>query len=218
MQLSSIGIPASRPGRSVTVLLAVLAVLSAACWLVFRYVDPHFADENHFMENLQALALLAACLVHGWRASKLDKKSVGFMLHAGLSLLMYSCLLRELEIREFDAPGQHVWAWTEHTVRAIGWSLWVVYLVVFATRIRQIWAQRRALLATPVIITALCAAVLMASGWPFDKQKFTSVPEPISAFMEEVLEMNAYLILFVGSASASLRETRSDDDKKSRIV
>ena len=217
MVLKIISIPASRLGRSVATLLGFLTTLSLACWVGYG-VDPHLADENHLMENIQAVALLLACLVHGWRASKLDKKSVGFMLHAGLSLLMYSFLLRELEIREFDAPGQHFWTWTEHIVRGIGWSLWVVYLVVFATRIRQIWAQRRALLATPVIITALCAAVLMASGWPFDKQKFASVSEPMSAFMEEVLEMNAYLILFVGSASASLRETRSDDDKKSRIV
>ena len=208
MLLNTIGIPASRPGRSVAVLLGFLATLSLACWVGYG-VDPHLADENHFMENIQAVALLLACLVHGWRASKLDKKSVGFILHAGLSLLMYSFLLRELEIREFDAPGSHFWAWTEHILRGIGWSCWVIYLVAFASRIRRIWALRWQLLATPVIITALCAAVLMASGWPFDKKKFESISEQDSGFMEELLEMNAYIVLLVGSASASLRETRT---------
>ena len=208
MLLNTIGIPASRPGRSVATLLGFLATLSLACWVGYG-VDPHLADENHFMENIQAVALLLACLVHGWRASKLDKKSVGFILHAGLSLLMYSFLLRELEIREFDAPGSHFWAWTEHILRGIGWSCWVIYLVAFASRIRRIWTLRWQLLATPVIITALCAAVLMASGWPFDKKKFESISEQDSGFMEELLEMNAYIVLLVGSASASLRETRT---------
>lgn len=207
MLLNTIGIPASRPGRSVATLLAFLATLSLACWIGYGH-DPHLADENHLMENIQSVALLLACLVHGWRASKLDKKSVGFILHAGLSLLMYSFLLRELEIREFDAPGSQFWAWTEHIVRGIGWSCWVIYLVAFASRIRRIWAMRWQLLAAPVIITALCAAVLMASGWPFDKKKFESISEQDSGFIEELLEMNAYIILLVGSASASLREVR----------
>lgn len=209
MLLNTIGIPASRPGPHVATLLAFLATLSLACWVGYR-ADPHLADENHLMENIQSVALLLACLVHGWRASKLDKKSVGFMLHAGLSLLMYSFLLRELEIREFDAPGSHFWAWTEHILRGIGWSCWVIYLVAFASRIRRIWALRWQLLATPVIITALCAAVLMASGWPFDKKKFESISEQDSGFMEELLEMNAYIILLVGSASASLFEVREE--------
>ncbi|WP_426077756.1 hypothetical protein [Janthinobacterium sp. PSPC3-1] len=208
MFLNTIGIPASRPARHVAALLAFLATLSLACWVGYG-ADPHLADENHLMENIQSVALLLACLVHGWRASKLDKKSVGFILHAGLSLLMYSFLLRELEIREFDAPGSHFWAWTEHILRGIGWSCWVIYLVAFASRIRRIWALRWQLLATPVIITALCAAVLMASGWPFDKKKFESISEQDSGFMEELLEMNAYIVLLVGSASASLRETRT---------
>lgn len=213
MLLNTIGIPASRPGPHVATLLAFLATLSLACWVGYG-VDPHLADENHLMENIQSVALLLACLVHGWRASKLDKKSVGFMLHAGLSLLMYSFLLRELEIREFDAPGSHFWAWTEHIVRGIGWSCWLIYLVAFASRIRRIWALRWQLLATPVIITALCAAVLMASGWPFDKKKFHSISEQDSGFIEELLEINAYIILFVGSASASLREVSDSEERQ----
>ena len=213
MLLNTIGIPASRPGPHVATLLAFLATLSLACWVGYG-IDPHLADENHLMENIQSVALLLACLVHGWRASKLDKKSVGFMLHAGLSLLMYSFLLRELEIREFDAPGSHFWAWTEHIVRGIGWSCWLIYLVAFASRIRRIWALRWQLLATPVIITALCAAVLMASGWPFDKKKFESISEQDSGFMEELLEMNAYIILLAGSASASLREVSESEERQ----
>lgn len=205
MILDTIGIPASRPGRKIAIWAVSLVLMSIACWIGFHF-DPHLADENHLMENSQALALLLACLIHGWRASKLERSSVAFLLHSGLSLLMYSFFLRELEIREFDAPGQHFWAWTEHTVRAIGWSLWVVYLVVFATRIRRVWAARRALLATPVVLCALCAAVFMAAGWPFDKEKFASVSPENSAFMEEVLELNGYLILLAGSASASLQE------------
>jgi len=117
MLINTLGIPASRPGRSVAVLIGFLATLSLACWVGYGH-DPHLADENHLMENIQAVALLLACLVHGWRASKLDKKSVGFILHAGLSLLMYSFFLREVVIRDFGAPGNQFWPWTEHILRA----------------------------------------------------------------------------------------------------
>ncbi|OBV39894.1 hypothetical protein [Janthinobacterium psychrotolerans] len=214
MLINTLGIPASRPGRSVAALLGFLATLSLACWVGYGH-DPHLADENQLMENIQSVALLLAFLVHGWRASKLDKKSVGFMLHAGLSLLMYSFLLREVVFRDFGAPGNQFWPWAEHVLRGIGWSCWVIYLVTFASRIRGIWALRWQLLATPVIITALCGAVLMASGWPFDKKKFDSLSAQDSGFMEELLEMNAYIILLVGSASASLREVRESEERRS---
>lgn len=214
MNLEMIGIPASKPGRQIALWAVSLVLMSIACWIGFQF-DPHLADENHLMENSQALTLLLACLVHGWRASKFERSSVAFLLHSGLSLLMYSFLLRELEIREFDAAGQHFWAWTERTVRGIGWSLWVVYLVLFATRIRRVWAARHALLATPVVLCAFCAAVFMAAGWPFDKEKFSSVSPANSAFMEEILELNGYLILLAGSASATLQEEKNEKRRRS---
>lgn len=213
MLINTLGIPASHRAPRVAILLGFLAPLSLACWIGYGQ-DPHLADENHLMENIEAVALLLACLAHGWRASKLDRKSVGFLLHAGLSLLMYSCLLRELVIRDFGVPGTQFWPWTEHVLRGIGWSCWVIYLVAFASRVKRIWALRRQLLATPVIITAVCAAVLMASGWPFDKKKFESLSAQDSGFMEELLEMNAYLILFFGSASASLREESDSEERQ----
>ena len=128
---------------------------------------------------------------------------------------MYSFFLREVVIRDFGAAGNQFWPWTEHVLRGIGWSCWVIYLVAFASRFKRIWAMRWQLLATPVIITALCAAVLMASGWPFDKKKFDSISEQDSGFIEELLEINAYIILFVGSASASLREERESEERRS---
>jgi len=55
----------------------------------------------------------------------------------------------------------------------------------------------------------------MASGWPFDKKKFHAISEQDSGFIEELLEINAYIILFVGSASASLREVSESEERRS---
>lgn len=206
--LTMFGVPRQNANRSVAALLAIMLAMSLACWFGWR-ADPHLSDENHFMENTQAVFLALAWLVHGWRASKVDRRSVEFTFHIGLSLLMYSFLLRELDISEMDAPGSQVFTWTEHILRGIGWTCWVLFLVRFFRQIKQVLARRWALLATPVMIVTLCGAVLMAAGWPFDKKVFHSLPEPTSEFIEELLEINAYLLLFVGAMSDSLPGTQS---------
>jgi hypothetical protein len=203
MKLHTLGIARADAGRSVSILLAALLLLSLACWRGWL-VDPHLSDENHLMENVQALALMLAWFVHGWRAWHTDRTKVSFTLHAGLSLLSYSFLLRELDISEFDAPGELAWTWTEHLLRGIGWTCWVFFLIHFFGRVKRIWTLRWQLLANPLMIATLCGAVLMVAAWPFDKKKFDALPESTSEFIEELLELNAYIILFVASASDAL--------------
>jgi uncharacterized YccA/Bax inhibitor family protein len=210
MTLQTIGIARNGAGRSVSILLAALMLMSLACWSGWL-ADPHLSDENHLMENVQALALMLAWLVHGWRAWHADKTSVAFTLHAGLSLLSYSFLLRELDISELDAPGAVAWTWTEHILRGIGWACWVFFFIHAFRRIGRIWMLRWQLLATPLMIATLCGGFLMAAAWPFDKKKFEALPESTSEFIEELLELNAYIILFVASASDALPAAQTAD-------
>lgn len=210
MNIGLLGIPRSGPGRHIGGLIAVLVAVSVACFVGWRS-DPHLADENHAMENAQAGLLMLAWLVHGWRAARLDRASVSFTFHIGLSLLMYSFLLRELDINELDAPGTHVFTWVEHLLRGIGWTCWILFALRFCRQIRPIFARRWQLIATPVMVVSLCGAVLMVAGWPFDKKKFHALPEPTSEFIEELLELNAYILLCSGALSASLVEIEITD-------
>lgn len=190
-------------GRSLPMVLGtmlVLTVLSCIGWSL----DPLFAEENHPIELLQGILLLLACLVHGERALRLEKSSVSFLIHAGLAILMYSFFLRETDIREMDADGAHLWHWVEHAARAIGVVLWLAYFLHAALRLKRVFAQRLAILKLPVIWMALLGGVFLVAGWPFDKEVFHAfMPQEISRLIEEVLELNAYLLLFAGSLADS---------------
>lgn len=203
MNIGLLGIPRQAPARSVAVLIAILVTVTIGCCIRWHF-DPYVAAENHLMENTQAVFLMLAWWMHGWRAAKMDRSSVSFIFHIGLSLLMYSFLLRELDISEMDAPGEHILTWTEHILRGIGWTCWVLYFVKFFAHFKAIFAQRWKLMATPVMIFTLCGAVLMSAGWPFDKKKFAALSEETSEFIEESLELNAYIVLFVASMSDTL--------------
>lgn len=206
MNLSTFGLPRHGAGPRIATLLIILAIMSVGCWIAWQY-DSHFADENHFMENTQAICLCLAWWVHGWRAWQMDRSRVAFTFHIGLSLLMYSFLLRELDISEIDAPGEIAWSWTEHILRGIGWTFWVLFFIHFFRRFGRVWRLRWQIIATPVMLATLCGAVLMSAGWPFDKKKFDSLSEDTSQFIEESLELNAYVFLLVASASATLQDS-----------
>jgi hypothetical protein len=203
------GIPRQAPARNILLTVGIMLLMSVGCLWLWQS-DAHVADENHLMENTQAVLLALAWWVHGWRASRMERSSVSFTLHIGLSLLMYSFLLRELEISAFDAPGSQFWTWTEHILRGIGWTCWAFFFVRFFRQIKAIFALRWTILATPLMIVTLCGAVFMASGWPFDKQKFKSLPEATSEFMEELVELNGYFLLLTGAFSAALPSAETD--------
>jgi hypothetical protein len=213
MDLSTFGLPRHGAGPRITILLVILGLMSVACWLGWR-VDVHLSDENHLMENTQAVCLCLAWWVHGWRAWHTDRSKVAYTFHIGLSLLMYSFMLRELDISEIDATGEIAWTWTEHILRGIGWTCWVFFFIHFFRRFGRIWRLRWKIMATPVMIATLVGGVLMSCGWPFDKKKFDSLSEDTSQFIEELLELNAYVFLLVASASDSLQETESEPDTR----
>ena len=102
----------SNAGVASAVLLSMLA--SIALWTVFPDID----DENHLLEWLQALFLALACSVHGVRAwQEPDRQSLRFLMHAGLSALLFGFLLRELDIDQFGtAPA---WAQAEKALRVL---------------------------------------------------------------------------------------------------
>lgn len=187
------------PGRSLPVLLLSmlgLTVLSSIGWSL----DPLFAEENHPIELTQGTLLLLACVLHGWRAARLDKISVAFLLHAGLAILMYSFFLRETDIREIDADGAHFWHWVEHGARGLAGACWAIFFLLALRCLKPLWRQRYALLSSPVLVLTMLGGVLLVAGWPFDKEIFHHfIPQAVSRLIEELLELNAYLLLFAAA-------------------
>lgn len=191
------------PGSQPAVLALSIACVSLCAWIGFHY-DPLIAEENHLLENAQVGALALAGIVHGTRAWRQRRRSLGFLLHAGLAMLMYTFLLRELDIRELDPAGAHFWHMVEHVLRYGGVALWLVLLAYGVPSIKQLFKLRVQVFLLPVMLQTLCAGVFLIAGWPFDKEKFESLPEPVSRLIEETLELDGYLILLAASTAASV--------------
>jgi hypothetical protein len=205
MNLTALRAHPASPGRNPAVLLTGLAVVTALCYAGWQ-MNADFAEENNVMEWGQALFLLLACVVQGTRTLRYGRDTLGFVIHAGLTLLMYSFLVRELDMREWDDAGSHAWRWVEHVARFIGWSLWVVMLGLVALRAGRLLRAARRIAALPVLWYVALAGVLMVSGWPFDKEAFSGLAHDTSRFIEEALELNAYILLFCAALADSWPE------------
>ena len=159
------------------------------------------AQENHVLELAQCAFLALACGVCSVRAWHLAKISLNlnFLLHAGLALLSYSFILREVDIdRLGTAPA---WASLEQGLRLFGVALWLALLIFVVPRVRQLWAQRAIMFKKPMVILAMMGGALLLASWPFDKQVFTVLPYLTSQFIEELLELNGCMVLFFSSLS-----------------
>ncbi len=159
------------------------------------------AQENHLLELAQCAFLMLACGVCSMRAWRLAKTSLNlnFLLHAGLALLSYSFILREVDIdRLGTAPA---WASFEQGLRLFGVTLWLALLIFVAPRVRQLWARRAIMFKKPMVILAMMGGTFLLASWPFDKQVFAVLPYLTSQFIEELLELNGCMVLFFSSLS-----------------
>ena len=191
----------SNAGVASAVLLSM--AISIALWTVFPDID----DENHLLEWLQALFLALACSVHGVRAwQEPDRQSLRFLMHAGLCALMFGFLLRELDIDQFGtAPA---WAQAEKALRVMELLILIRLLIFFAPRARKVFAAAPRIFGMRITILTLIGGLLMVAGWPFDKKVFHGMPDAYALLGEEVLELGAYLLLFLASLSDSSAAAR----------
>ena len=183
--------------RSNGALIATIVLVSLGqigLWLVFPDID----NENHLLEWLQALFLLLACVVHGQKAwLEPDRDSLRFLIHAGLSALMFGFLLRELEIREMGEA--YAWTVLEKTLRLLELLVLLRLLVFFAPRARVVFANVRAIFGMRVTLITVVGGLFMVAGWPFDKKVIHALPEVYSELLEEVFELDGYLLLFLAA-------------------
>lgn len=186
------------PGRNPIVLATVLLVtnLFALNLWTSGYLQ---VQENNVLELTQCVLLALICGVSSVRAWRRAKTSLdlNFVLHAGLALLSYSFLLREVDIDQIGvAPA---WGQFEQALRLFGAALWCGLLIFLALRIRQLWSQRAIMLKMPMVALAALGGALLLAGRPFDKQVFSALPSLTSEFIEEMLEVNGFMVLFFGS-------------------
>jgi hypothetical protein len=192
------------PGRNWFSLAFSLLLIDVTA-SIFLYNESTVADYNHFLEMMQASVLLLAVGMHGERALRVSRSSNDFLVHAALMWLCCAFLLREIDIDRLGADPAWTWAWVwlERGLRAIALALLLVLLMVVTLKIRQVFAARVAILSTPIVVLTMAGGVFLVAGWPFDKNMFPFLSSGISAFIEELLELNGYLLVLAGSLASA---------------
>jgi hypothetical protein len=51
----------------------------------------------------------------------------------------------------------------------------------------------------PMVIMVILSGFFLLASWPFDKKIFSTIPYFTSEFIEEMLELNGYIVLFFAS-------------------
>jgi hypothetical protein len=180
-------------------ILTGLLLASNFCLLILWFTGRIQAGDHYLLELSQYSFLVIICSLSIRRAWRLAKISLNLklLLYAGLALLSYSFLLRELDIDKFGASP--AWAIFEKALRLTGVTLWLIFLMFVIPRRRQLWAKRAIIFTMPMVIMAILSGFFLLASWPFDKKIFSTIPYFTSQFIEEMLELNGYIVLFFAS-------------------
>ncbi|KAB8041485.1 hypothetical protein [Janthinobacterium aquaticum] len=194
MRESLYSLSRSNAGVTSAVLFSMIAAIGL--WNIFPDID----NENHLLECLQALFLALACGVHATRAwQESDRQTLSFLMHAGLAVLLFAFLLRELDIDSFGA--EPFWTYLEKVLRVIGLLMLLRTLIFIAPRAGKVLSHAAMIFGMRVTILTAIGGLLMVAGWPFDKKVIHGLSEAHSLLGEEVCELGAYLLLFLASLS-----------------
>jgi len=166
------------------------------------------ARETGPMENAQAAALALA--VFFFVRAALGARGEARLFFACLALLALNFLLREVDFRDLGFPE----GWTrllQGRVRNL-WlgAAWLV-AVLFALRsARPLRAFALPWLKRPPAILLIAGGVCYVTAYLFD-QKVFDLPIETSRFIEELIEVDAALLVLWSAALTSRKEWPTDD-------
>jgi hypothetical protein len=187
---------ACSPVRSAPAVACAILVVSMVSFLLWTR-DPLLIEEDNVLESAQSILLILAAVIHSIRASRVATSSTQFLVRSGLALLTFSFALRELDIDKF---GEEVlWSRIEAVVRLTAGALWIGLLFVSARRTRQIFSHRTIIFSAPAIVLTFIGGLFFIASWPVDKELIVPISLSYARFIEEVLELNACLLLFAAS-------------------
>jgi hypothetical protein len=189
--------------RSKLLLLTSILLINLIFWRIWRSYS-QIADENKLMECLQALFLSIGGAMYVVRARSSTFATLDWMLYAGMALLMYSFLLRELDIDQLGISP--AWTTLEQYLRMIGVLAWVGFGVIAVPRFNLLFANTMRIAQTPLVVLSVIGGLFLLAGWPFDKSVLTSLSHVANQFGEEIFELDAYLILLLGSLAQSVEQ------------
>jgi hypothetical protein len=161
--------------------LLVLGVLGGLSWLVM----PDTAAEDHWLEWVQVLLLLATAILHARSAGRSGWPAV---LHVGLGLLTLSFAVREVDIDRLGSSPN--WLLAERVIRAGVGVLWLWWGWRMWRRRGAVWALWPGVLRELWVHLTLIAGVLFVVAWLLDRE-LLPLAKDLSRFLEEMVELQA---------------------------
>ena len=155
-------------------------------------------SETGLLEVGQSIFLFLACLLHSYH-SRNDKADPPYRyLCAGLALLCLTLLLRELDIDKMGNNNQ--WKTIELLVRSLAATGIIMYCGTLLRHPDITWSGLKSFTTMPMLIFSFWGICCYLCGWPFDKS-LVAIPQELSAWAEETLELNATILLFCAACT-----------------
>lgn len=183
-------------------LISVTCIIVITGAFVTWIFDPKAVTENGLIETGQNAFLALACLSHGYHCRN-TPDSLDKYLRFGLALFCCGILLREFDLDKIGSAA--IWKPIETLIRASVAVIFLVYLALMLKRFELLRSNIGTILYCPMILLTLLSCFIYLSGWPFDKELFP-IPTSVSVLIEETLELNATVLLFLSSLNSEAIE------------
>ncbi len=159
--------------------------------------------ENGLFENIQAVYLISAALLYA--ASSLGNRLTERVELAGLALLCFSFSLREIDIELIGLPQFIEQFLTGDGRTATLLVLWSCYFAFLLRQPVELSVLIKRQFDTGLSRYLLMSAGLLLTGALFDRGLITPYHPRL---FEELLEVNAYLLLFIPAAKSIIAMVR----------
>ncbi len=209
-------------GTVLTFTLCLIAINGGL--LVWAWMSSYgIVYENGPIENIQVLILGLAVVTYGLIISK--QEGPAQTLAAIFCFLCVYLILKELDFRELKVVGPNNFYWVENKIpeqirKFLKFISLLVLIVFLISRIRDIPSMVRAMISWPAWPLYLCFALLLLSQAlehpGFRNPDGLVEPELLQAlaefhrsqaigkFREELIELNAYLVLFYAAQNSAV--------------
>ena len=203
------------PGRWAIGSVAILSLILA--WSVMMQGLHILYDENHMMEHLQLVLILAAGVVF-FRSDWCEMEDVSPETRKHLrwlaitaTALMFSFLIREMSVKHSGID------WLIYMVDGRGFkilmlAIWIPLLVILGRNFSVYWGLMKQVMGSHFFLFAMMSMALLCVGAIFDKEILK--PE-FFRFYEEVAELNGYAWLL---ASALAFERNMAEEQQDMLL
>ena len=210
-------------GTVLTFTLCLIAINGGL--LVWAWMSSYgIVNENGPIENIQVLILGLSFVTYVLIFSK--QEGAAQTLAAVFFFLCIFLILKELDFRELRIVGPNIKSyWVEKTIleqirKLLSWFILLLLMVFLISRIRDIPSMARAMISWSAWPYYLCFALLLLSqalehpGFRnpdglVDPELLQAKAEfhrslAIGKFWEELIELNAYLVLFYAAQNSAV--------------